>query len=1619
MLIWASPIPASAEIGSARVHGPESGVPLVEIVESAEDQRITPELIAAVKNGADEFRKANFGAAVDWYELAARLAPEGTELKAQLGAMARIAGEKRFLQAETQKLLTGSEDEISERYKATYAQARRYYRDADYENSYKMFHDLWLVAGDYKGTLSYLAKSRERGGLETASLLAAPSAAATASAPKPETPTETLAAAPSEGFQALQINAPELVEISEAAEANQVDELILQAQVEAQAGRVAESRALYGEALALDPENSIVKRGIEGLDRVEKEQAAQEQVRQEKAREEAARQEAALEEQAQQEAARQEAALQEQAQREQAQREQAELERQGNVKRLVAQGGELEARQEWAGAEAAYREAMEYAPGSPEIESALERVQASAKAAEEAARPTQALDRARQALKTGSYDAAEAAYREALEIEPKNEEALAGLTNVETARAEAAKNDLEKTLELALRQGESFLSKGKHEQARSAFQTALTLDPGNVRAEAGLGRIASAESGVKPEAYGNAATASPEAPRREYQVAQADEATAGQGVPAETPAGGAVDAPSAENPDDILHTVVDPTPPPAPEPAAAAPAEVQEPAAPTAEPAPAPAPQKKGWFRGLFSGDSAAERGTTAMAAAPAAPAPAAAPSAPAGNPQVSQLLDDARYQYEVERNLESARQKWQWVLEIDPGNKVASTYLAETAGEYEKYKATKVNQEQAAEKKKAQETLLQSPLTIQTDRPTALSEFMRLISFSTAEEIEYYIADGADTPVFVNFVDRPLSEVLDSVLLPVGLTWSINENNLITIETDLRHNAFRLTEAQVGQIRSLLQSGRLQTAIWGQPEAPSKGIEMTLDERQKVLLVVGSRLHVQKVQDLLSSLDTAERPTLDTVFYKIREQDGPKIKSLINAIVTADQGSPFEMDRRIFVDGDDLIIRDTPDNLTKIEELLLDQNFIQKMRDENLEITNFNLAPKDFETTPRDVIDTFTSRIVITIKTLLYAKTGEEAAAAEGRKLFFDNATYQLTIIDTPSNLARVGNYLNSLPELQRKRQQQVVFLEHAVAESLASDLVSILGLRGALAGVEGGETVVKRLRRGEEFTFKDLRVRVVRIEENDENDRQDDSVEINIITGTNSSNLNLRELDTTFFENYEITAEDIQATGTEDRPGEGVARILFRYVGDEAEREALAEEEVQQTEEVSEEEGISIFPFGPLNALIIRYDNPAILQDVQELIVQLDRPTPQVEVETKFVQVNEQRAREFSADFGLENLVNGQELNADFFNFNAGFARARDEVRNIGDVPLENPWAANLPNGATVLDFVLGTGIPGLSFQLRMLEAEGVLNIVNGPKVTMLDNEQGEFRIERGSPYPGDNGISTFAVNQGTGPGTIFPSTSASGGTQTLPITNEFATATSESLENEGGATLTNRVSAVVLLVTPQVTSEKSIIFEITAEILDLDNFIGSQAFVGADPLTNQTTPFLDQDRNEAIAQQQAILASHEQMLQAMADSGIDFTLEENQDFLESLNTLLSDTLGGLAGVIDSVNPLDSSPTGGASFQDFQRRAAMQNMGLMSQLGLLTPGQMLRTRKLINTRARTSDGGTIVLGGWTGERTIESTSGVPVLRNMPYVGKLFSRNARSSDRTTLLIFLTAHLID
>ena len=68
---------------------------------------------------------------------------------------------------------------------------------------------------------------------------------------------------------------------------------------------------------------------------------------------------------------------------------------------------------------------------------------------------------------------------------------------------------------------------------------------------------------------------------------------------------------------------------------------------------------------------------------------------------------------------------------------------------------------------------------------------------------------------------------------------------------------------------------------------------------------------------------------------------------------------------------------------------------------------------------------------------------------------------------------------------------------------------------------------------------------------------------------------------------------------------------------------------------------------------------------------------------------------------------------------------------------------------------------------------------------------------------------------------------------------------------------------------------------------------------------------------------------------------------------------------------------------------------------------------------RRTLTTVARCKDGGTIVLGGWSGERSRASESGVPILRKIPYVGKLlFNRTSDRTEKSSLLIFLTCNII-
>ena len=66
----------------------------------------------------------------------------------------------------------------------------------------------------------------------------------------------------------------------------------------------------------------------------------------------------------------------------------------------------------------------------------------------------------------------------------------------------------------------------------------------------------------------------------------------------------------------------------------------------------------------------------------------------------------------------------------------------------------------------------------------------------------------------------------------------------------------------------------------------------------------------------------------------------------------------------------------------------------------------------------------------------------------------------------------------------------------------------------------------------------------------------------------------------------------------------------------------------------------------------------------------------------------------------------------------------------------------------------------------------------------------------------------------------------------------------------------------------------------------------------------------------------------------------------------------------------------------------------------------------------KQISTNVLVQNGGTVVIGGVFTQTQSDTTTKIPVLGDMPYVGFLFRTNSKQDDRQELLIFISPRVI-
>jgi len=151
------------------------------------------------------------------------------------------------------------------------------------------------------------------------------------------------------------------------------------------------------------------------------------------------------------------------------------------------------------------------------------------------------------------------------------------------------------------------------------------------------------------------------------------------------------------------------------------------------------------------------------------------------------------------------------------------------------------------------------------------------------------------------------------------------------------------------------------------------------------------------------------------------------------------------------------------------------------------------------------------------------------------------------------------------------------------------------------------------------------------------------------------------------------------------------------------------------------------SIFVDERTNSLIIK-DSPENIIKIKEILVKLDKETPQVLIETRIVETT----KEYSKELGVRWGGSYQKQTSNRF----------PNTINIAGIK-SGSYAVNLPNAGDVfggLGFNLGhiNGLTQLNIELDAMESRGKGRIISNPKIATLDNEKAEIKSGSKIPYP-----------------------------------------------------------------------------------------------------------------------------------------------------------------------------------------------------------------------------------------------------------------------------------------
>jgi type IV pilus assembly protein PilQ len=253
-----------------------------------------------------------------------------------------------------------------------------------------------------------------------------------------------------------------------------------------------------------------------------------------------------------------------------------------------------------------------------------------------------------------------------------------------------------------------------------------------------------------------------------------------------------------------------------------------------------------------------------------------------------------------------------------------------------------------------------------------------------------------------------------------------------------------------------------------------------------------------------------------------------------------------------------------------------------------------------------------------------------------------------------------------------------------------------------------------------------------------------------------------------------------------------------------------------------------------GRSNTLIIT-DVKENIEAVRQLVLLLDQPEPQVEIETRIVIAN----RSFSRDLGVQlaaTIFNGSR-NGPGFAFGTLPNLANNDAGTQPGVPgglpgtikPSNGLGANLPS--TVIGLTTGLiGTAQISAAITAAESKGQAKVVASPRVTVLNNRPAQ--IESGQQIP-----------------VVTPQTGAGGSGGALVFTTTFVSV------------------PLRLSVTPQITDVGTVVLRVVAENNSVNTAIAVAGTPGIDTQRMQTEVLVPDGGTTVVG---GVLADNESELQ-----------------------------------------------------------------------------------------------------------------------------------------------------